>query len=222
MVSEHSPTYQIHHGDDEEDARSMNGRERILDGAFEVMRTRGVARATTKEIAGAADLSEAALYKFFKDKEEIFLCVLKERLPRIALFDRGVDDVAGTGELEANLRAIAREVTRFYEESLPIAMSLFSDTQWLAQHRESVRAKQAGPEAVIERVTAYLRAEQALGRVRPDAWAGGAATALVGACMHLAFLTRFDQAGTPAGTGASTSPQAVSEVVDALLPGLMA
>jgi len=124
-------------------------------------------------------------------------------------------------QLEENLRTIAREVTRFYEESLPIAMSLFSDAKLLAQHRDSVRAKHAGPEALIGRVAAYLRAEQAHGRVRLDALVDGAAAALVGGCMHLAFLACFDQAGSPGGTTASTRRQAVSEVADALLSGLI-
>jgi AcrR family transcriptional regulator len=200
----------------------MSGRERILDGAYEVMRTRGLARATTKEIARAAGLSEAALYKFFKDKEDVFLCVLKERLPRITLFDRGVDEIVGTGELSENLHTVADEVVRFYEESLPIAMSLFSDARLLARHRRSVRAKHMGPEALIDRVAAYLRAEQAYGRVRAGALVDGAAAAMVGACMHLAFLNCFDAVGNQTSPDVSERRRVASEVVDALLPDLTA
>ncbi|HEX4258089.1 MAG TPA: helix-turn-helix domain-containing protein, partial [Streptosporangiaceae bacterium] len=43
-------------------------RDRILDAATHVMRTRGFARTTTKEIARAAGYSEATLYKHFQDK----------------------------------------------------------------------------------------------------------------------------------------------------------
>ena len=42
-------------------------RDRMLDAAYTVMRTRGLARATTKEIAREAGFSEAALYKHFED-----------------------------------------------------------------------------------------------------------------------------------------------------------
>jgi AcrR family transcriptional regulator len=199
----------------------MSGREKILDGALQVMRARGLARATTKEIARAAGLSEAALYKHFQDKEDIFLCVLKERLPPIALFNGGIDDIAGTGDLGENLRTIVREIAHFYEESLPIAMSLFSDSQLLAQHRRSVRAKHAGPEALIDRVAGYLRAEQARGKVRSGAPIDGAAAALVGACMHLSFLARFNQIGKRTERD-SAYHHALSEVVDAVLPGLAA
>ncbi len=56
-------------------------RERILDAAHELMLTVGLARTTTKEIAKGADCSEAALYKHFASKEELFIRVLSERLP---------------------------------------------------------------------------------------------------------------------------------------------
>ena len=55
--------------------------------ALHVMPTRGLARTTTKEIARAAGYSEATLYKLFDDKFDLFLCVLAERLPTIAVAD---------------------------------------------------------------------------------------------------------------------------------------
>src|SRR4051794_40616709 len=62
----------------------MNTRDRILDAAAELMRTRGIIRTTTKEIAKAAGFSEATLYKHFRDKEELLLRVLRERMPALA------------------------------------------------------------------------------------------------------------------------------------------
>lgn len=56
-------------------------RVRLLDAAHHLMLTVGLARATTKEIARAAGCSEAALYKHFASKEELFIQVLTERLP---------------------------------------------------------------------------------------------------------------------------------------------
>ena len=57
----------------------MSTRERILTAAAEVMRTKGLARSTTKEIARASGFSEATLYKHFANQEELFLAVLGER-----------------------------------------------------------------------------------------------------------------------------------------------
>lgn len=56
---------------------------RIIDAAHQLMLTIGLARATTKEIARAAGCSEAALYKHFPSKEELFVAVLRERLPKL-------------------------------------------------------------------------------------------------------------------------------------------
>lgn len=173
----------------------MSTRDRILDGAAEVMRTRGLANSTTKEIARAAGLSEAMLYKVFRDKVDLFLGVLTERLPRIAVLS---DGPAGQGTA-AGLRQLAAELLSFYLESFPIAASVFSDPDLLTRHREAVRERGAGPHLLVEGVAAYLSAEQRAGRVAPTARPDVVAELLVGACLHRAFLVRFaGETATPA------------------------
>src|ERR1700738_3473180 len=54
-------------------------RTRILEAAEQVVRERGLARATTKEIARAASLSEAALYKHYQGKSELVLAMVTSR-----------------------------------------------------------------------------------------------------------------------------------------------
>lgn len=199
-------------------------RDAILDGALQVMRTRGLARTTTKEIARAAGFSEATLYKHFDDKIDVFLCVLSERLPRVSVVSDGAASLAGTLTVAENLQTIAVEVSRFYQAMLPIGMSLFSDTGLLARHRDSVRARGTGPEALTEGVRQYLRAEQAGGRIAATAPIDGAAASLVGACMHQAFLWCFhaedgDHAITAARQAARIEALA-ADVVAAVLPAL--
>jgi AcrR family transcriptional regulator len=184
-------------------------RDAILDGALEVMRTRGLAHATTKEIARAAGFSEATLYKLFSDKTDLFLCVLAERLPRVSVVREALDGLVGAGTVTANLTTMVSEIELFYETSLPIAMSLFSDADLLARHREVVRARGAGPEVITARVAAYLRAEQEAGRVSRDVSAEGAALALVGACMHQAFLNCFNGRSADADADRAEFAQAV-------------
>jgi AcrR family transcriptional regulator len=83
-------------------------RDRILDAAAHVMRTRGFARTTTKEIARAAGYSEATLYKHFQDKTDLFLAVLKERLPSLGSTlsalsaDADTDPHAGANSADAD------------------------------------------------------------------------------------------------------------------------
>lgn len=168
-------------------AQTAPTRVRILDAAHELMLTVGLARATTKEIAKAAGCSEAALYKHFASKEELFIGVLAERLPQLTpLISRLVAEPGGH-TLEENLTAIARQAALFYEQSFPIAASLYAETQLKRRHDEALRQMGAGPHMPIRLLDTYLRAEQAAGRVRTEADTFAAASLLLGACAQRAF-----------------------------------
>jgi AcrR family transcriptional regulator len=194
----------------------MGTRDTILDAAADIMRTRGMANATTKEIAKAAGFSEATLYKHFRDKEEIFVDVLKERLPAVMpLVDRLAEN-AGQGSLRDALVEIGRGAIAFYFESFPIAASVFSERRLLAQHRSVLASRGAGPQRAGEALTRYLRTEQEHGRVSPTAHPQAAAAMLLGACLQYAFLACF--AGRPLEPAAVESY--VDGVVDTLLDGL--
>lgn len=164
----------------------MTARERILDAAALLMREHGIVRATTKEIARAAGCSEALLYKNFSGKHELFVAVLRERLPR--MFD-GVEP--GSGDLQRNLASIAAALVRFFREGFPIAAALFGDRQlqsaWHAQSEE----RGGGPEAPRKALEEYLRAEQSLGRLPHGADPGALASLLVGAALHEGFVASF-------------------------------
>jgi AcrR family transcriptional regulator len=162
-------------------------RVRILDAAHDLMLTVGLARATTKEIAKAAGCSEAALYKYFTSKEEVFIRVLAERLPRLAPLLRELAAEPGRRPLEENLTEIARQAALFYDQSFPIAASLYAETQLKRRHDEAMREMESGPHKPIEWLDAYLRAEQSIGRVAPDADTFAAASLLLGACAQRAF-----------------------------------
>ncbi len=162
-------------------------RERILDAAHELMLTVGLARATTKEIARVAGCSEAALYKHYASKEELFIRVLSERLPRLTSLLGGLAAEPGRAPVEDNLTEIARQAALFYEQSFPIAASLYAQPQLKRRHDDTMRELGTGPHLPIEGLDAYLRAEQAAGRVRSDADTFAAASLLLGACAQRAF-----------------------------------
>ncbi|MGN5631243.1 TetR/AcrR family transcriptional regulator [Streptomyces sp. SID11233] len=174
-------------------------RARIIDAAHRLMLTIGLARATTKEIAKAAGCSEAALYKHFPSKEELFVVVLKERLPKVdGILKRLIAD-PGEGErtVERNLTEIAREGALFYEQSFPIAASLYAEPRLKDRHIAAMRELGTGPHVPIRGVDAYLRAEQSAGRIRADADTYAAASLLMGACAQRAFAYDATETGGP-------------------------
>lgn len=178
-------------------ARQRPARVRILDAAHELMLTVGLARATTKEIAKAAGCSEAALYKYFASKEELFICVLKERLPQLTPLLSSLAAEPGRQGLAENLTEIARQAALFYEQSFPIAASLYAETQLKKRHDEAMREMGSGPHMPIRLLDMYLRAEQDAGRVRADADTFAAASLLLGACAQRAFAYEAAQEERP-------------------------
>jgi AcrR family transcriptional regulator len=195
-------------------------RSRILDAAARLMATVGLARTTTKQIAQAAGYSEAALYKHFQSKEEIFVSVLNEREPPMAETLVRLTSRAGTADVSRHLTEVAQIAVLFYRRSFPMAASLFASPELLAAHRRKLDLSTAGPQKATQHLAAYLSAEQRLGRlsrrVDPDA----AATLLLGACFHRAFLSLF-LAGDAAGElRPADDEQFAAEAVRALLHGI--
>lgn len=190
-------------------------RDRILDAAAEVMRSNGLARTTTKEIARAAQLSEAALYKHFQDKVDLFLGVLGERVPsNLTALLAELPDRAGKQTPTDNLTELAMAAIAFYGETFPIAASLFSEPTLLRAHRAALRERGAGPHEVREAMAHYLAAEQRLGRIAGGADPHAAAALLLGACLQDAFLHNF------AGTPVDDSEQRAAALVRTLLNGI--
>ncbi|MEU6873716.1 helix-turn-helix domain-containing protein [Streptomyces sp. NPDC046751] len=190
-------------------------RVRIIDAAHQLMLTIGLARATTKEIARVAGCSEAALYKHFASKEELFVAVLKERLPRLNPLLKRLIASPGAGErtVEQNLTEIARQAALFYEQSFPIAASLYAEPRLKERHNEAMRELGTGPHMPIRGLDAYLRSERAAGRVRADADTYAAASLLLGACAQRAFAYEATVDGTP--------PQPLAEFAASLARTLM-
>lgn len=168
-------------------------RERIIDAAAGVLTERGLARATTKEIARAAGTSEATLYKHFSGKEEIFVRVLLDRVPGFAATVLDAPERAGERDVAENLAEIARAAVRFYRSTFPIAASVFLERSLLERHRAAMVELGVGPRRPGERLADYLRAERDRGRVAEHADPDSAAALLLGACFQRGFLAAYEE-----------------------------
>jgi AcrR family transcriptional regulator len=163
-------------------------RERILDAAAEVLRTKGIANATTKELARAAGYSEAMLYKHFPDKQAIFLEVLLERLPRV--HEPGV--LEADADVRSTIEHIVEQFLEVFAQTFPMAASIFGSPELLREHRESVYAKGYGPQGPAQILSRYLDEQRAAGRISEGTDTVAVSQLLVGGAFHQAFLARFD------------------------------
>ena len=196
--------------------KASRTRERMVEAAGRVMRSKGLAHATTKEIAREAGYSEGAIYKHFESKEELFIRVLTERLPPFTDVLGELPRRAGREAVGRVLEEVARAALAFYLESFPMSVSVFSEPGLLARHREEVKRRGAGPQKANGALTAYLEAERDLGRVREGADPGAAAAMLLGACFQRAFFGSYSGEGTvPA-----QDEVFVADVVETLMRGL--
>lgn len=165
----------------------MAARDTILDAAARVILEQGIARATTKEIAREAGYSEALLYKHFADKQEIFLAVLRERVPPLP----GLGDLTPDRPVAENLERLTTALLRFYLHSFPMAASLFGERRLLAPWREGLAERGAGPQGPVLLVRRYLQTERDAGRLPRDLDPEGTAELLCGAALQQAFLAAF-------------------------------
>ena len=166
-------------------------REQIIDATASVIRNIGLGRTTTKEIAQAAGLSEAALYRYFSDKMDLFLCVIGERVPQFISALNDLPERVGHRTVRINLEEIARVALQFYDHTLPIATALFSEPALLARHQEQLRKKAAGPQRTLDLFAGYIRAEQRLGRLNQRADPDAAASLILGACAARSLIRHF-------------------------------
>src|SRR5215470_17167628 len=94
------------------------GREAILEATLALLRERGVARLTTRDVAERAGVSEASVYYHYTDKAGLLRAVFEAGLqPLQALaYDEG-----------ASLSELGQGLERFLDQSLLVIMAAQSD-----------------------------------------------------------------------------------------------
>lgn len=190
-------------------------REHLIDTAEQLLAQRQVATITTRELARSAGVSDGVLYNYFADKHDLLLAALLRRYRRLAdRFAAGLP-APGTGTVADNLHAYARASLAFQADLLPIGGGLISDPTLLHRFMAAIHTDVHGPQQNQTRLSAYLRAEQQLGRLPAHVDPDAAATLLTGACLNLAITSLF------LPEGARPDPAAgLSAAVRTLLHGL--
>jgi AcrR family transcriptional regulator len=157
------------------------GREAILEAALELLRERGIARLTTREIAAAAGVSEASIFYHYRDRAGLLTAVFAEGLKPLQALG---DDLATRGEdLHELLERFGPVLEQFLDQALPVMTAAQSDTELRDALAAHMNEFDLGPHRGVINLGAVLAREQAAGRIRTDVDPEAVALLFVGACF---------------------------------------
>jgi AcrR family transcriptional regulator len=196
----------------------MTTRERLIDTTARIIQEKGLAAVTTKEVAERADVAEATIYRHFADKTDLVLTALTERLPKqYPQLISTLPQRAGTATVAANLEELITAALDFFAQTVIFSAAVAANPELTERHNARMQAMGQGPEKSREAVTAYLLAEQRLGRIRADANVTAAALILLNVPYSYAMVRHMS------GASALALPQDrfAHEIVQTLLTGIM-
>jgi AcrR family transcriptional regulator len=152
-------------------ARPANGpsgeerRRQIIGVAARVFADKGYTDATTKDIAAEAGVTHAAIYHYFRDKRALFEAVLVTSSPLSGL--AAVVQAAGADE---EPRAVLTRLTLAMidrletSDELPVFQLLMSEA---LRDPDATAVARTARRQLMDTLAAYLRTQQARGRLRP-------------------------------------------------------
>jgi hypothetical protein len=185
---------------------------RILDAAAQLLRDKGISGTTTREIARAAGLSDAAIYSHFKSRGAL----LNALIP-VSLVDyyKGSAEAflkrVGQGTVKGNLKYFMKMARDFFLEASPkIALTLAEPELFNALGGRPIKGDKA--ETFL---TDYIRAEQRMGRINEGADAVAIGTIVVATAFYEGFT-----AGLMGKAFTAARPSSADDIIDALMVGL--
>jgi AcrR family transcriptional regulator len=133
--------------------------QQILDAARAEFLAHGLTKASTVAIARRAGVSEGSIFNRFPTKDALFRAAMDEaQPPALAL-----DGYVGQGDLRQNLIRITVESVHYLNSLLPKLMLRWSERELGPKAKVCTR-----PREILRALTAYFKAEKALGRVGGD------------------------------------------------------
>ncbi|MGK5678310.1 TetR/AcrR family transcriptional regulator [Actinoplanes sp. URMC 104] len=189
-------------------------RQRILDATARLLREKGLARLTTREIAQAADAAEGSITKNFGGKLGLLTALLSSDLPELTAWrDALTPPTSRPEDLEAALTRAADAAIDYYAASLPLIAGAVSDATLLEAYRATNTANGTGPQLAVQQMTDYLAAWQQHGALAPTADPGALALLFCGAAQVQAWTDYLAGPGVLPGSRADR----IDRVVTALL-----
>jgi AcrR family transcriptional regulator len=189
---------------------SAGGREAILAAALQLLRERGIARVTSREVAALAGVSEASVFYHYKDRAGLLQAVFEQGL--YPLRELAVSVGQSESDLHDVLTRYGTTLEEFLDQALPVMAAAQSDVALREAMASYMTAEDLGPHRGVAALGDYLMSEQAAGRVRPGVDPRAAAMLFVGACY-----TRAAQRQMPARVTDLPALEDVIRATEALL-----
>jgi TetR/AcrR family transcriptional regulator len=170
---------------------AQDRRRQLLDTALDFFSRKGFEGATTKQIAAAAGVTEAIIFRHFPSKQALYNAVLDYH------HESGEVDAAlahWKPLMDANddiglFRSLIEHVIQGYRRDARVHRALLfaaleGHQTGIAQHRERSLP-------IFELLCQYVVRRQGEGAIRPDIPAGAVVGSLVGAAAHYGMMTEF-------------------------------
>lgn len=189
------------------DNGAASGRSRIVRQARALFLAEGYASVSMQQIADAAGVNKATLYHHFRDKEDLFVAVLKEQFEQS---QRGIAAALGAGDpLRERLRRVARHL--FAAEPSDFGRLAADLRQHVSAERlVEVLGPGTHPSDVLRPAFAEAAAAGELRAVNTEL-AGQVFFAMVHSRIWWSHL---------AGSGAAVEPGVADEIVEILFEGI--
>ena len=170
-------------------ARGDRTRQRLIDATVDLVNTVGYANVTTRAIAGAAGVSEGALYRHFSDKSALFFAALSDRLAPVVASVAQLPQRAGQADIATNLLEALSTLATLRKDLVPLELALLADPELAGRQRIPGPDTALPPDRpdVPGYLADYLRAEQRLGRARADLDCHAAAITLLATLFGIAM-----------------------------------
>jgi AcrR family transcriptional regulator len=151
----------------------------------------GYPHASTRAIASAAGVAEGTIYRHFPDKASLFFAAALE--PSAAVL-QGLTDLpaqAGQRTVTENLVDALVRLAELQDRVIPLEIAVLSDPELAAQRRAAAAAAGGILVGPPQAISAYLREEQRLGRIRPELDPEEVAVLLLAMLFGLAVTTNM-------------------------------
>jgi AcrR family transcriptional regulator len=213
------------------DDSGQNLRDYLIATAARLIDQRGSAGLAVRDIAREAQVADGVLYNYFEDKEDLLVHALLAHVGNIMNSAPQLLPPPGEGTIAENLQAFIDGGIATLLRVTPAFAGLIAQPKVLARFHamvggdpafdpasaDSGEAARDDGRGLPDLLTAYLRGEQRLGRIRADVDIDAAAALIVGA-MHGQILPRV--LFTPPGSPVTIPPGLGARLADVVLDGI--